>query len=160
MHRVMLVIIKMCLNRRCRCECCHRRSKCFSGLSDVSFHEVGMPFFDSFTPCEWEVEYVHRIPACRMRWLKGCPDGSAYISVGLRRHPMYPLSGCRPKMMQTFSNLSCQIPTQPLLQMVQHVADWVAPFPRSQHSPPLLLKLLHIPPSPPSSSSFPYVHET
>ena len=24
---------------------------------------------------------------------------------------------------------------QSLLHMVQHVADWVAPFPRSQHSP-------------------------
>ena len=33
-------------------------------------------------------------------------------------------------------NISCQIPTQPLLHVVQHVADWVAPFPRSQHSPP------------------------
>ena len=37
----------------------------------------------------------------------------------------------------TFSNLSCQIPTQPLLHMVQHVADWVAPFPGV--SIPLLL---------------------
>ena len=30
-----------------------------------------------------------------------------------------------------------------------------APFPRSQHSPPLPHKLLHIRPSPPPSSSFP-----
>ena len=35
------------------------------------------------------------------------------------------------------------------LHMVQHVADWVAPFPCSQHSPPPPLKFLHIPPSPP-----------
>ena len=31
--------------------------------------------------------------------------------------------------MPPFSNLSCPIPTQPLLHMVQQVADWVAPFP-------------------------------
>ena len=35
--------------------------------------------------------------------------------------------------------------------MVQHVADWVAPFPRSQHSSPPPLELLHIRPSPPPS---------
>ena len=35
------------------------------------------------------------------------------------------------------------------LHVVQHVADWVKPFPRRQHSPPLLLKFLHTPPSPP-----------
>ena len=34
--------------------------------------------------------------------------------------------------------------------MVQHVADWIAPFPRSQHSPPPPpLKFFHTPPSPP-----------
>ena len=37
--------------------------------------------------------------------------------------------------------------TQSLLHMVQHDADWIAPFPRSQHSPPPPHKLLHIPPS-------------
>ena len=42
--------------------------------------------------------------------------------------------------------LSYTIPTQPLLHMVQHVADWVAPCPRSLHSPPPL----HTPPSLPS----------
>ena len=52
---------------------------------------------------------------------------------------------------QTSPNLSCQIPIQPLLQMVQHVPDWVAPFPSSSpqttpYSPPLPHKLLHIPP--------------
>ena len=35
-----------------------------------------------------------------------------------------------------FSNLSCPIPLQPVLLMVQHVANWVTLFPRSQHSPP------------------------
>ena len=91
-------------------------------------------------------EYAHRIPACRLKW---CPDGSATISVRLRRHPMYLLPGCRCKTLPTFSNLSCQIPTQPLLHMVQDIADWVAPFPIV--SIPLLLPsnsstfLFHLP---------------
>ena len=83
----------------------------------------------SITPCGWEVEYTHRIPACSMRRLKRCPDDSSSISVGPRRHPVYSLPGYRSKTLTTFSNLSCQIPTQPLLHMVQHVADWVASFP-------------------------------
>ena len=37
--------------------------------------------------------------------------------------------------------------------MVQHVADWVEPFNRSQHSPPPPLKFFHTPLSPPPSSS-------
>ena len=41
----------------------------------------------------------------------------------------------------------------------QHIADWVAPLPRSQQSPPPPLKFFHTPPSPPSSS-FPYVTES
>ena len=106
------------------------------------------------------VEYAHRIPACRMRRLKGCPKGSASVSVGLRRHPVYPVTGCWPKTLPTFSNLSCQVPTHPFLHMVQHVADWVAPFSRSKHSPPPPHKLLHIPRSPPPFSSFPYMHES
>ena len=36
-------------------------------------------------PVGGEVEYAYHSRACRMRWLKGCPDGSASISVGLRR---------------------------------------------------------------------------
>ena len=36
-------------------------------------------------------------------------------------------------------------PHSPLLDMVQHVGDWVAPFSRNQHSPPPPLKLFHIP---------------
>ena len=52
-----------------------------------------------------------------------------------------------------FSNLSFLTSTQSLLYMVQHVADWVAPFPRSQHSSLPPLKILHTPPSPPPSIS-------
>ena len=45
------------------------------------------------------------------------------------------LPRCRSKTLPTFSNISHLIPTQPLLHMVQHVAGWDAPFPRSQHFP-------------------------
>ena len=44
--------------------------------------------FISFPPCGWGAEYAHRFPACRMRRLKACPDGSAFTSVGLRRPPV------------------------------------------------------------------------
>ena len=49
------------------------------------------------SPCGWGVECANRIPAHRMKRLKGCPDDSASMSVGLRRHLVYPLPGCRPK---------------------------------------------------------------
>ena len=49
--------------------------------------------------------------------------------------------------MPLFSNLSCPIPIQPLLYVVQNVADWVVPFLRSQHFPHLPLKLFHTLPS-------------
>ena len=39
------------------------------------------------------------------------------------------------------------------LHMAQHVADWVAPFPLNQHSPPPPLKFLYTSPSPPPSPS-------
>ena len=52
--------------------------------------------------CEWRVEYAHHFPACRMRRLKGCPDGSASMNVGLRRAPVYPLLGCRSETPPTF----------------------------------------------------------
>ena len=42
--------------------------------------------------------------------------------------------------------------------MVRHLADWVAPFPPNEHSPPSPLKFLHAPSSPPPFTS-PYVHE-
>ena len=44
-------------------------------------------------------------------------------------------------------HLSCPIPTLPFLHMMQLIADWVAPFPWSRHSPPPL-KFFHTPPSP------------
>ena len=97
-------------------------------------------------PCGRRVEYAHRLPACRMRRLKGCPYGSASTTwdyTGL-------LCNNRHKTLPPFSNVLCPIPTQPLLHMMQHVADWVAPFPRRQHSPPPPLKFfhtaLHLPP--------------
>ena len=60
----------------------------------------------------------------------------------------------------TFSNLSCQITSKPILHMVQNVADWIAPFSRSLHSPPPPLKFFSTPPSPLSSPSLPDVHES
>ena len=53
----------------------------------------------------------------------------------------------------TQKHLSCPIPTQALLRLVQHVVDWVAPFLRSQRSPPHPLKFLYTPPPP-------YVHDS
>ena len=76
-----------------------------------------------------------------MTRLNACPVGSASTSVGLRLPPVLPLQsrlkrlGCRPKTLPLFSNLSCPILTEPLLHIVQHVADWVAPFLRSQYFP-------------------------
>ena len=32
------------------------------------------------TPCGRVVEYAHRFPACHMRRLRGCPDGSASMA--------------------------------------------------------------------------------
>ena len=65
-----------------------------------------------------------------------------------------------PKRCQHSQTSRAKSPLNHFLNMVQHVADWVAPFPRSQHSPPSPHKLLHIPPSPPPSCSFTYVHES
>ena len=47
-------------------------------------------------------------------------------------------------MLPSFSNLSSPIRTQPLSHMV-HVADWVAPFLCSEHSPPPPLKFFNTP---------------
>ena len=68
--------------------------------------------------CGWGIEYAHRFPASCMRRMKRCPDGSASTSVGLHWSPVQPLPGCRPKTLPTFPNLSCPIPSQPLLQML------------------------------------------
>ena len=89
------------------------------------------------------VEYDHRFSACRTKRLTGCPNGSV-LQRGTMPTLMYPRPGCRPKTLPPFSNLSCPIPYQTLLHMVQHVADWVAPIPRSHHSPLSTLKFLHI----------------
>ena len=59
-----------------------------------------------------------------------------------------------------FSNLFCPIPTQPILHMGQHVADWVALFPRSQDFSPPPLKFFHTPPTPTSTPSLPYVRDS
>ena len=58
--------------------------------------------------------------------------------------------GCRPKMLPLCSNFLCPTTTEPLLHMVHHVSDWVAPFPCSQHYPLPPIKFLHTPPSPPT----------
>ena len=111
-------------------------------------------------PCGRGVEYTDRFPACRMRRLKECPNGStntAWDYVVLLCKLYRP--GCRSKTLPLFSNLSYPIPIHPLLHMVQHVANWVALFPGV--SVPLLLPsnssilLLHLP------SVFPsYMHES
>ena len=93
--------------------------------------------YSNESPCGWGVEYAHRIPACRIGRLKGCPDGSASISAGLHRYPVYLLPGCRLKTLLKFSNFSCQIPTQPLLHMV-HM------FMTGLHHSPVVSIPLHI----------------
>ena len=79
------------------------------------------------------VEYAHRFPECPMRQLKWCPDGSASTAWDYVTLP-------------PFSNLSCPIPTQAILDML---------LTELHHSPvvsiPLLLPLnssilpLHLP---------------
>ena len=96
-------------------------------------------------PCWQGVEYDHLFPSCRLWRLKDCPNGSASTAwdyAGLLCS-IYWEAG--PKRCDHSQNLSCPIPSQPLLYMVQHVTDWVASFPRSQHSPPPPLKFLHTP---------------
>jgi len=50
----------------------------------------------------------------------------------------------------TIIKLPVPDPHTTLLHMVQHVADWVAPFPCSRHFSPHPLKVYHTPPSRPS----------
>ena len=52
------------------------------------------------------------------------------------------------KRKSIFSNLSCPISTQAFTHIVT-VADWVAPFPFSRHSPSPPIKSFHTPASPP-----------
>ena len=104
-----------------------------------------LPLHFSHSPLWVEVEYVNRIPACRMRRLKACPDGSASISVGLRQHPVYPLPECQPKTLPIFSNLSCQIP-------LNHFYTWYNMLLTGlHHSPVVSIPLL----LPTNSSIFP-----
>ena len=122
-------------------------------------------------------------PVCRMKLLKGCLDGStstawdyAGLICNLYRDAVLKQCAsevlictiscvtssdhrlkrprCRPKTLPPFSNLSCPIPYQSFSHIV-HVADWIVPLFRSQHSPPPLLKFFHTPPSAPP----PYVNE-
>ena len=59
------------------------------------------------------------------------------------------------KIFDTYYTFSCRADGE--LHMAQHVADWVAPFPRSQHPTPPLLIFLHAHHSPHPSSSLLYV---
>ena len=83
-------------------------------------------------------------------------------------------NGILTQILPTISNISCPISTQPLLHLVQHVADWVASFPISQYSHPPSLQIPSYSPftshflpyqlPPPFSftsplSFLPYVHE-
>ena len=47
-------------------------------------------------------------------------------------------------------------PHSTLSHIVQHIADWVSPLPRSHHSPPPTLKFFHTLPSPSPSPSLLY----
>ena len=57
----------------------------------------------------------------------------------------YKRPGCCPRTLSIFTNLSCPNLIQPLLHMVQHLADMGCTILRSQHSTPLLLKFFHTP---------------
>ena len=74
------------------------------------------------------VGYGHRFPEAT-KWMS---QRQRVFGAGLRRPPANILK----KTLPPFSNLSCPIPTQPLLHLVQHVADWIVPFPRSQNRIP------------------------
>ena len=124
----------------------------------------------------WPLWAVIRIPACRMSRLEMVSWWQHVYVVGLRWTAVLPVLCCLswrdrgslqlsissdrgPKTLPPFPNLSCPVPTQPLLHMVQHVADWVAPF-------PVVSNLLHrqIPPYSPFTSPLfappPYVHKS
>ena len=102
---------------------------------------------------------INLIPCVSYEEAKRVSHWQHVYGVGLLGPPLEPLQsklkrpGCWPKTLSLLSNLSYPIPTQPLLHMVQHVADWVAPFLRSQHSPPPPLEFFHTPISPHPSPS-------
>jgi len=71
---------------------------------------------------------IARFPACCMRRLKGYPDGSASttrVYTGLLFHVF---RDAGPQRCHHSSNLSCPIHTEPLLQIVEHVADRAVRF--------------------------------
>ena len=101
-------------------------------------------FMATISPCGREVEYAQRFSACRMRCLKECPDGIA--STAWDYAVLLPLLR---NLYRDAGPKRCQH-SQTLLHMVQHAADWVASFLRSQHSPLSPLKFFHTPPLLPS----------
>ena len=101
--------------------------------------------------------FIRLIQHAEIRWAYSNPPPTGEIYIYIYREfkksrymPCFCLINCT-----KFSNLSCPILIKTLLLIVQLVADWVVPFCRSQ-SP---LKFIHTLPSPPRSSSLPYVHE-
>ena len=63
------------------------------------------------------------------------------------KHYLHEFSTCLIKS-RLFSNLSCPIPPSPLnplLHMVRHLADWVAPLPHSLHPLPSNSSLFPLP---------------
>ena len=102
----------------------------------------------STSPCGQGLEYAYRFPACRMRRLKVCPDGSAFTAWDYALLLCYLYSiGWRDRYSQyswalpLFSSLSCPIPTQPLLHIVQHVAVVSIPLLLPSNSSILSLQL-------------------
>ena len=91
-------------------------------------------------------------PDSRMRWLKGCPDGS--------RSTATPASCVTSTIHAEKTGMPARnagtilkpLVPNPHSTLFTH-ADWVASFSRSQHSHPPPLKVFHTPPSPPPSSS-------
>ena len=106
-----------------------------------SFSRILFSIIFHFT-CGRRIEYAHHFPACRMKRLRLSGWQRVY-GVGLRRPSVQPLQsmlkrpGCWWKMLPLFANPLRPFPTEPLFfHMVQHLADWVIPFLRSQYSPP------------------------
>ena len=65
-------------------------------------------------------------------------DSSQVVYVEETRMPAY-------KAITILPIFLCPIPTWPILYMMQHVVDWVAPFRRSQNSSPPPFKIFYTP---------------
>ena len=102
--------------------------------------------YNDIAPCGRGVKYAHRFPTCRVRRLKGYPDGSA------------PTAGLKNGMLaQNAATILKPLVPNPRLTPFTHGATccWLnCTIPRSQHSLPPPLKFLYTPPSPPPSPSF------